>query len=79
MGTPLLSRLLRSAFFRERETLGFLAAGGAFLYVVSSLAISHEAIPSPFPGWFQAISLMSCECDSIRVQGPGDPNSSISQ
>jgi hypothetical protein len=40
----LLFRLLRSAFFRESETLGFFAAGGAFLYVVSSLAISHEAI-----------------------------------
>jgi hypothetical protein len=44
MGAPLLFRLLRSAFFRESETLGFLAAGGAFLCVVSSLAVSHEAI-----------------------------------
>jgi hypothetical protein len=77
-GARLLSRLLRSAFFSESETLGFFAAGGAFLYVVSSLAISHEAmtlavsqlVPSDFVNDLPVIRF---------APKAGDSNSSISQ
>jgi hypothetical protein len=44
MGSALLFRFLRSALLRESEALGFLASCGAFSYVVSSLAVSHEII-----------------------------------
>jgi hypothetical protein len=38
----LLFRLLAGARLGEREALGLFAAGGAFFYVVSALAVSHK-------------------------------------
>lgn len=55
-GRMLLLRLLAGTLLGEREALGLFAARGAFLYVVSALAISHKtftltlsrAVPSHF-------------------------------
>jgi hypothetical protein len=52
----LLFRLLTGVRLGERETLRLFAARGAFLYVVSALAVSHKtftltlsrAVPSDF-------------------------------
>jgi len=66
---------LLAGFLGQREALGLLAAGCAFLHVVSTLAVSHKTAPSPFRSRFQAVSVWIAAITCPAVTSLENPRS----
>jgi len=52
-GRALFRRFLAALLLRGCEALGFFPAGRAFPHIISALAVSHKAAPSPAWHGFQ--------------------------